>query len=205
MIDAKTLIKIAKKTGILAERLERDYVMSLILDALSKCDKTKDDIVFKGGTCVHKCFTSFEAQKDPKKLDPYFTQGRFSTDIDLTISKRLMSTDKLLDAFSDVADYLKKEHGLILQNFSFPMHFNEKQDKTNCRGGLHYQGPLYLHSLEVNKEKCEKKGKEVKPTAPPALNSLRLWLERWCTLRYEGRNTCRSCCRPPRKCTRRVG
>ena len=68
MIEAKTLIKIAKKAGILAERLERDYVMSLILDALSKCEKTKDDIVFKGGTCVHKCFTFFEKSDNPKEV-----------------------------------------------------------------------------------------------------------------------------------------
>lgn len=169
MIDAKTLIKIAKKARILAERLERDYVMSLILDALSKCEKTKNDIVFKGGTCVHKCFTAFEKPDNPKKLDPYFTHGRFSSDIDLTISKRLMSTDKLLEAFSDVADYLKAEHGLILQDLSFPMHFNAKQDKTNCRAGLRYQGPLYFHSLEVHKEKCEKKGKQIKPPSPPSL------------------------------------
>ena len=169
MIDAKTLIKIAKKAGILAERLERDYVMSLILDALSKIEKTKNDVVFKGGTCVHKCFTFFEKSDDPKVLDPYFTQGRFSSDIDLTVSKKLMSTDALLDAFSKVANYVEKEHGLILEGLSFPLHFNEKQDKTNCRAGLHYQGPLYFHTLEVHKEKCERKGKKIKPPAPPSL------------------------------------
>ena len=169
MIDASVLIKIAKKAHIKAERLERDYVMGLILDALSKCEKTKDDVIFKGGTCVHKCFTFFERPKDAKTLDPYFTQGRFSSDIDLTISKRLMSTDKLIAAFSQVADYLEKEHGLILEDLSFPMHFNPKQEKTNSRAGLRYRGPLYLHGLEVLRQKAEAKGKKFEPLSPPNL------------------------------------
>ncbi len=169
MIEAKTLINIAKKTGIHAERLERDYVMSLILDALSRCDETKDDIVFKGGCCVHKCFTLFEKSDNPKALDPYFTKGRFSSDIDLTISKKLMSTEALSHAFQKVSEYLNKEHGLVLEQMDFPMHFNEKQSKTNSRSTLHYQGPLYLYGLEQKKKKALSKGKPMPYFAPPEL------------------------------------
>ncbi len=167
MIEAKELIKLSKKIGILAERLERDYVMSLILDGLSRHPLTKDDIVFKGGCCVHKCFSLFEKPENPKALDPYFTQGRFSSDIDLTISKNLMKTEALMTAFKEVGEDLQKRHGLVLEALDFPMHFNEKQLKTNCRASLHYQGPLYLHCLKEKWEKAKQKGKPfIAPNSP---------------------------------------
>lgn len=169
MIDAHSLIKIAKKAHILPERLERDYVMSLILDGLSRCEKTKKEIIFKGGTCVHKCFTSFEKPVNPKQLDPYFTHGRFSSDIDLTVYKKLMSTDKLLEAFSEVADYVYQKHGLYLESLDFPMHFNVKSSKTNSRATLKYHGPLYLHNLQMAQEKEKRTGRKVPVTSAPTL------------------------------------
>lgn len=140
MIDKKVIINIAKKIGIKAEAVERDYVMNLILDAFSRCPSTANTFFFKGGCCIHKCFSSFEPGEG-KRLDSYFTHGRFSSDIDLTVTREMMDTDALCGAFSEVADYLKEVHGLVIEQFDFPIH--QGKQKENCRGIIHFQGPLY--------------------------------------------------------------
>lgn len=147
MIDKKVIINLAKKTGIKAETLEKDYAMNLILDAFCHCPSTSNTIFFKGGCCVHKCFSGFKPEmREGKMADPYFLTGRFSSDIDVTVRPELMDEKKLLDAFSEVAEYLKERHGLIIDQFHFPLHHNEKQNKVNCRGSIHFQGPIYANS-----------------------------------------------------------
>lgn len=143
MIDKKTLINLAVKTEIKPEALEKDYVMNLILDAFARCPSTADTFFFKGGCCVHKCFSFFEEAHEGYSIDPYFTEGRFSSDIDLTLTQEMMDADRLKEAFSEVAVYLEEVHGLKIDQFDFPMHDNNKDNKVNCRGMIHFQGPLY--------------------------------------------------------------
>ena len=152
MIDKNKIINIGKAAGIKPEAIERDYVMNLILDAFARCSSTRDTFFFKGGSCVHKCFTIFQPC-DGNKLDTYFTHGRFSSDIDLTVNHKMMNTDALIEAFTEVADYVKKIHGLIIDQFSFPIHQGKK--KNNCRGYIHYQGPLYSPNFNSPKLKFD--------------------------------------------------
>ena len=51
------------------EVLERDYLLSWILAAIAEVDELKETLVFKGGTCLKKC---------------YFKNYRFSEDLDFT-------------------------------------------------------------------------------------------------------------------------
>lgn len=52
------------------ETIEQDYVLSWILAGLSSVPVLRDNLVFKGGTCLRKC---------------YFGDYRFSQDIDLSV------------------------------------------------------------------------------------------------------------------------
>lgn len=141
MITQKNVIKLAKKYKLMAERIERDYVMNLILDALTHCPSTKGKIFFKGGCCVHKCFSGL-SEYTSENESSYF-QERFSNDLDLTVAPELMDTKALEGAFGEVARYVQEKHGLTIGQFQFPIHQNEKQDKRNCRGYLHFQGPMF--------------------------------------------------------------
>lgn len=42
--------------NISANTIEKDYVLSWVLAGIAKADKLKNHWVFKGGTCLKKCF-----------------------------------------------------------------------------------------------------------------------------------------------------
>ncbi|MBQ9090276.1 MAG: nucleotidyl transferase AbiEii/AbiGii toxin family protein [Alphaproteobacteria bacterium] len=147
MIQGKIFQNLSRRLGIRAETLERDYVMNLILDAFAHCPSTQDTFFFKGGCCVHKCFSQHTFNSTNPNLS-YFLNGRFSSDIDLTVTPDMMSTEKLTQAFEEVKEYVYHRHGLVIGQFSFPIHANNKQQienrlKSNCRGIIHFEGPMY--------------------------------------------------------------
>lgn len=148
MIAGKMFQNLSRKTGIKAEALEKDYVMNLILDAIAHCPQTRESFFFKGGYCVHKCFSAHTFTPKTRGVDDYFLAGRFSSDIDLTVRPDTMNEGKLTAAFEELKAYLVARHGLVINQFSFPIHENKKQKvgghfKRNCRGGIHFKGPLY--------------------------------------------------------------
>ncbi len=147
MIEKQLLQNLSKRFGIRCETLERDYVMNLILDSFIHVPSAANGFFFKGGACVHKCFSRH--MFDPQQpVYSYFTQGRFSNDIDLTIVPQMMDEEALHSVFQEVKEYLYDRHGLIINQFSFQIHNNSKQliedrEKMNCRGYIHFEGPLY--------------------------------------------------------------
>lgn len=148
MISGRFFQNLSRRTGIKAEALEKDYVMNLILDAIAHCTKTRDVFFFKGGCCVHKCFSAHMFHPKERGVDDYFYGGRFSSDIDLTVHPDMMQTHRLNDAFKELKEYLYHRHGLVIEQFSFPIYENIKQKinghhKKNCRGMIRFRGPMY--------------------------------------------------------------
>ena len=70
MIKKEELIKAQKNTGLLLSTIEKDYVLSLLIWSISKNQRIGNRWVFKGGTCLKKC---------------YFGDYRFSEDLDYTV------------------------------------------------------------------------------------------------------------------------
>ena len=68
MISKEEILHIANQKGITAFMIEKDYVLGWILNAIG--DHLKKYWVFKGGTCLKKC---------------YFPDYRFSEDLDFTV------------------------------------------------------------------------------------------------------------------------
>ncbi|MDP2194164.1 MAG: nucleotidyl transferase AbiEii/AbiGii toxin family protein [Alphaproteobacteria bacterium] len=58
------------KFGAKWEIIEQDYALSLILYGIAHIPDLRENLVFKGGTCLRKC---------------YFGDYRFSQDIDLSV------------------------------------------------------------------------------------------------------------------------
>ena len=77
MISIDELKKVAKIKGLSLGNAEKDYLIDIVLLSISR--NTKDELVFKGGTCLYKFH----------KLD------RFSEDIDFTLNKKL-DVDRLV-------------------------------------------------------------------------------------------------------------
>jgi predicted nucleotidyltransferase component of viral defense system len=55
MIPKQEILSIAKATGLLPATVEKDYVLSWLLNAISSHPKLSAWI-FKGGTCLKKCY-----------------------------------------------------------------------------------------------------------------------------------------------------
>jgi predicted nucleotidyltransferase component of viral defense system len=69
MISAADLHRWAARQGLRFEQTEKDYVILLVLSALSETLQPANQWVFKGGTCLRHC---------------YYAGYRFSEDIDFT-------------------------------------------------------------------------------------------------------------------------
>lgn len=63
------LLEARERLGVPWEVLERDYLLSWVLAGLASVDELRASLVFKGGTCLRKC---------------YFGDYRFSEDLDFS-------------------------------------------------------------------------------------------------------------------------
>ncbi len=115
MISIEEIKKISKLKGINnMGNAEKDYLLDIALLSISR--NTKDELVFKGGTCLYKFY----------KLD------RFSEDIDFTLKKHL-----------DIGNLTKK---IIIDFNSFGIEAEIKSKKVvrnSTMITIRTRGPLY--------------------------------------------------------------
>ncbi len=69
MILQKEIITIAEKKGVLKSTIDKDWVLGHFLAAIYSEQKLREILIFKGGTCLKKC---------------WFPDYRFSEDLDFT-------------------------------------------------------------------------------------------------------------------------
>jgi predicted nucleotidyltransferase component of viral defense system len=70
MISKSDLRRLAKREKVALGTLEKDYVLTEVLKALSLVPTLNELLVFKGGTALRKI---------------YFTHWRYSEDLDFTV------------------------------------------------------------------------------------------------------------------------
>ena len=70
MIKPGEIQKKARTVGVRDQQIEKDYILSWILQAVAMHNKLAKEIVFKGGTVLKKV---------------YFEDYRFSEDLDFTL------------------------------------------------------------------------------------------------------------------------
>lgn len=79
----------AREFGLSADVIEKDYALGWLLAGISAHPDIRDSWVFKGGTCLKKC---------------YFETYRFSEDLDFTLTNpNHLNEQFLLDTFHQVA------------------------------------------------------------------------------------------------------
>ncbi len=100
MIEPKEINKAAVKSKVSDRQIEKDYVLSWVLFAISQ-NKTLDDaLVFKGGTVLKKA---------------YFSAYRFSEDLDFTLIDESVSNEQILNEFNKLFVFIKEESNIDLQ------------------------------------------------------------------------------------------
>jgi predicted nucleotidyltransferase component of viral defense system len=70
MIKQKEIVEIAARKQVPKSTIDKDWVLGHLLNAMFSFADVRDNFVFKGGTCLHKCF-----------IKDY----RFSEDLDFTL------------------------------------------------------------------------------------------------------------------------
>jgi predicted nucleotidyltransferase component of viral defense system len=73
MIFQKEIIEIAHAKRVQTKTIEKDWILGHFLNAMYSFEEVRKNFVFKGGTCLRKC---------------YFENYRFSEDLDFTLLDR---------------------------------------------------------------------------------------------------------------------
>ncbi len=113
MISPDIINDISKREGIGWMIVEKDYFLTLLIEAIADTKVLHDNLVFKGGTALRKI---------------YFGNYRYSEDLDFTM-EREMEASEIREAFESALAYLAKEH-----NASFRIkEFNSKRHFTDIK------------------------------------------------------------------------
>jgi predicted nucleotidyltransferase component of viral defense system len=130
MIFNEEIQKIAstKKLGI--DIVEKDYILGWVLAGIYHHVATKSSWIFKGGTCLKKC---------------YFETYRFSEDLDFTYcGEAHEATENFYqNIFIEIAQWVYDNAGIELpeQGIEFEV-FQNKRNSTSVQGKLSYRGPI---------------------------------------------------------------
>lgn len=129
MINKQDIIEEAKKHNLPPNTIEKDYVLNWLLAGISEAKLLQNNWIFKGGTCLKKC---------------YFESYRFSEDLDFTITDiDHRNPDYLKTVFIDIADWVYDQIGLEFpeDEISFELYKNPRGE-LSIQGKLAYKGPL---------------------------------------------------------------
>ena len=100
MIEQKEINKIATKNRVSDRQIEKDYVISWLLFAISKNEILYNALVFKGGTVLKKT---------------YFEDYRFSEDLDFTLIDETISNEQIFTEFNKLFEFIKEESNIDMR------------------------------------------------------------------------------------------
>lgn len=129
MISKPEIIRIAGQLNLNPHVVEKSYALGWLLAGIFANGKIADSWVFKGGTCLKKCF---------------FETYRFSEDLDFTL-KDESHLDKafLKEVFAEIGEWVYEQSGLEIpadrQDFDI---YNNPRNQKNCQGKISYRGPV---------------------------------------------------------------
>lgn len=129
MIEKREILAISQQTSLTPHVVEKDYVLGWMLAGIYGHEDLSESWVFKGGTCLKKCF---------------FETYRFSEDLDFTLIKpEQLDADFLKNAFSQIGDWIYDQTGIEIpadkQEFEF---YQNPRGQTSCQGKISYKGPV---------------------------------------------------------------
>tara|TARA_R110000868_G_scaffold360465_1_gene622468 strand:+ start:478 stop:1299 length:822 start_codon:yes stop_codon:yes gene_type:complete len=126
----------ARDVGVRDQQIEKDYILSWILQGIAKHSTLSKTIVFKGGTVLKKV---------------YFKDYRFSEDLDFTLLDDTITNEQIFEWFTEVFEYIKEEANISLEIIDPESHRDRLEHQD---GGINfyisYVGPL--GGLGVNKK-----------------------------------------------------
>lgn len=129
MIDREEILELAREFQLPANTVEKDYALGWLLAGISNHPALRDNWVFKGGTCLKKCF---------------FETYRFSEDLDFTLRDPAHLDEVfLVQTFTEVAGWVYENTGIELppETRRFEIFTNPRGNQAG-QGRVGYRGPL---------------------------------------------------------------
>ena len=90
----------AREVGVRDQQIEKDYMLSWILQGIAQHEQLSKTIVFKGGTVLKKI---------------YFEDYRFSEDLDFTLLNNEIKNKQIFNWFKETFEYILEEANIRLE------------------------------------------------------------------------------------------
>jgi predicted nucleotidyltransferase component of viral defense system len=142
MISKEELMSVADETGLTPHVVEKDYVLGWLLAAINTNETLSPVWVFKGGTCLKKC---------------YFETYRFSEDLDFTLKDEAhLDEEFLLEQFAAISEWIYDHAGIVIpsdrQKFDV---YDNPRGSQSCEGRVYYEsyfvsGKKHLPKIKVD-------------------------------------------------------
>lgn len=129
MIDRREIIDAATRQQLNPHVIEKDFVLGWLLAAINAHEALSETWVFKGGTCLKKCF---------------FETYRFSEDLDFTLTDPShLDEDFLHEVFAEIGEWVYEQTGIEMpaEQQGFELYTNPR-GKVSCQGKVGYRGPV---------------------------------------------------------------
>lgn len=129
MIDRQEIMDFSREFGLVANVIEKDYVLGWMLAGIAAHPEIGKSWVFKGGTCLKKC---------------YFETYRFSEDLDFTLTDPAhLEEPFLLETFNQISTWIYDQAGIEVpaETIRFEVYTNPR-GKTSAEGRIGYRGPM---------------------------------------------------------------
>ena len=129
MIGKREVLELATKLGLAPHIIEKDYALGWILAGIYNHGAVADGWLFKGGTCLKKCF---------------FETYRFSEDLDFTLKDEAhLQEDFLRQTLGEIGEWIYEQCGLEIppeiQRFDI---YRNPRGTVSCEGTVAYRGPV---------------------------------------------------------------
>jgi len=100
MIKPGEIQQKARETGVRDQQIEKDYVLSWILNGIALHNDLSKVIVFKGGTVLKKF---------------YFEDYRYSEDFDFTLNDDNITNEQIFEWFKQTFEFVREEANIPLE------------------------------------------------------------------------------------------
>lgn len=129
MISKQDIMIFSREFGLRPDIVEKDYVLGWTLAGIFNHPALRMEWVFKGGTCLKKCF---------------FETYRFSEDLDFTIiDPEHLDEAFLSDVFKEIAAWIYEQCGIEIPDDTIRFEVYENpRGHHSVQGRIGYRGPL---------------------------------------------------------------
>ncbi len=129
MISKQEIMSQARSLKLAPDIIEKDYVLNWVLAGIRNRSNLRDTWIFKGGTCLKKCF---------------FENYRFSEDLDFTLNdSKHINVEFLHNEFVNISGWIYERSGIEVpeSHINFDVYENPRGN-LSVEGGIGYRGPL---------------------------------------------------------------